>query len=146
MAAQKLTLKQKRFVTEYVRTGNATQAAQLAGYKEDNNASLRSIGWENLTKPDIVDAIEQALTKSEITPEWVTNQFKQIATATLSKPSDRLKALENLAKIIELTGFRQPESVKGTTINGDITISFGQPVNSLPKPIDSNDYTIIDSQ
>lgn len=46
----KLTEKQKRFIDYYIETGNATQAAERAGYKGKN---LNRIGSENLSKLDI---------------------------------------------------------------------------------------------
>lgn len=45
-----LTEKQKQFCREYIYDWNATRAAKAAGYSED---TARSIGSENLTKPDI---------------------------------------------------------------------------------------------
>lgn len=53
----KLTPKQQRFVDEYLIDLNATQAAIRAGYSEK---TAYSIGDENLKKPDIKKAIEQA--------------------------------------------------------------------------------------
>lgn len=52
-----LTAKQRRFVEEYLRDGNATRAAIAAGYSEK---TARSTGAENLTKPDIAAAIAKA--------------------------------------------------------------------------------------
>ncbi|HEV2619956.1 MAG TPA: terminase small subunit [Acidobacteriaceae bacterium] len=50
-----LTPKQKSFVAEYLANGlNATQAAKDAGYSVK---TAKSIGQENLTKPDIAAAI-----------------------------------------------------------------------------------------
>ena len=54
---QKLTPKQQRFVTEYLKSGNATEAAKQAGYSE--KTAFR-IGAENLQKPAIARAIEKA--------------------------------------------------------------------------------------
>lgn len=45
-----LTPKQKAFADYYIECGNATEAARKAGYSEKTS---RSIGAENLTKPDI---------------------------------------------------------------------------------------------
>ena len=45
-----LTPKQKAFADCYIECGNATEAARKAGYSEKTS---RSIGAENLTKPDI---------------------------------------------------------------------------------------------
>ncbi|MBQ8693559.1 MAG: terminase small subunit, partial [Synergistaceae bacterium] len=53
-----LTAKQRAFVEFY--TGNATEAAIKAGYSKD---TARSIGQENLTKPDIIAAIKERETK-----------------------------------------------------------------------------------
>jgi phage terminase small subunit len=50
--------RQKRFVEEYLVDFNATQAAIRAGYSAK---SARSIGCENLTKPDISEAISDRL-------------------------------------------------------------------------------------
>ena len=55
---KKLTPKQQLFVSEYLKTGNATEAARKAGYK-GNEETLRSIGKENLTKPPIKRAIDE---------------------------------------------------------------------------------------
>lgn len=45
-----LTPKQKAFADEYLKCGNATEAAKRAGYKD---SSARQIGAENLSKPSI---------------------------------------------------------------------------------------------
>lgn len=55
-----LTDKQQRFVDEYLIDLNATQAAIRAGYSEK---TAKSIGQENLTKPDIQIAIQEAQAK-----------------------------------------------------------------------------------
>lgn len=65
-----LTLKQQRFVEEYLIDLNAMQAAIRAGYSE---RTAKSIGQENLTKPDTQKAIEEAqgkYQKSKITPSF----------------------------------------------------------------------------
>ncbi len=53
---EKLTLKQETFVSEYLKTGNATEAARRAGYK-GNDVTLARVGAENLRKPLIAHAI-----------------------------------------------------------------------------------------
>jgi phage terminase small subunit len=54
-----LTPKQHRFVAEYLKDLNATQAAIRAGYSPK---TARAVGSENLTKPDIASAIAAAQT------------------------------------------------------------------------------------
>lgn len=53
-----MTKKQKRFCEEYLIDLNATQAAIRAGYSPD---TAKSIGCENLTKPDIRAHIDRAM-------------------------------------------------------------------------------------
>lgn len=52
-----LTPKQAKFVAAYVAEPNATRAAIAAGYSEK---AAGSIGFENMQKPDIQQAIAQA--------------------------------------------------------------------------------------
>lgn len=54
---KKLTAKQEMFVQEYLVDLNATQAAIRAGYSEKTATAM---GWENLSKPYIMDAIAKA--------------------------------------------------------------------------------------
>lgn len=59
----KLTPKQDAFVKEYILNGgNATQAAIKAGYSEK---TAKSIGQENLTKPDVQKAITEHQKKND---------------------------------------------------------------------------------
>lgn len=53
-----LSAKQRVFVEEYLATWNATEAARRAGYSEK---TARSIGHENLTKPDIAEEIRNRI-------------------------------------------------------------------------------------
>lgn len=59
---RKLTVKQKKFADEYIKTGNATESAIKAGYSEK---TAKSIGQENLTKPDLKSYIEVQMQKIE---------------------------------------------------------------------------------
>ena len=55
---KQLTAKQSRFVEEYLIDLNATQAAIRAGYSKN---TARQTGSENLTKPEIQNAIAEAV-------------------------------------------------------------------------------------
>ena len=65
----KLTIKQKKFVEEYIISGNATEAALKAGYSKK---TAKSIGAENLTKPDIIAALQKK--EKEIQSEKIASQ------------------------------------------------------------------------
>jgi phage terminase small subunit len=79
-----LTAKQARFVEEYLIDLNATQAAIRSGYSAK---TARSVGAENLTKPDISSAISErrvALSeKVEITQERVLEELAKVGFANM---------------------------------------------------------------
>lgn len=58
----KLTVKQKKFADEYIKTGNATQSAITAGYSEN---TAQQTGSENLLKPVIKQYIDAQMEKLE---------------------------------------------------------------------------------
>lgn len=62
MKKRKLTPKQQLFADEYIKSGNATDAAIKAGYSPK---TARSIAQENLTKPDIKSYIDAKLAEIE---------------------------------------------------------------------------------
>lgn len=72
MAGPKLTLKQRRFIEEYLIDFNGCQAAIRAGYSE---SSAKEIAAENLTKPNIKSEIDrltaQMTEKAIVTKEMV---------------------------------------------------------------------------
>lgn len=82
----RLTEKQARFVEEYLVDLNATQAAIRAGYSEK---TARSVGCENLTKPDIQEAIKSAMSlrseRTEITQDMV---LRELAAIGFSRVTD----------------------------------------------------------
>ena len=79
MAEKKLTSKQKMFVKEYLVDLNATQAALRAGYSE--KTAYRT-GADNLKKPQIQEAIQQAMQKreqrTEITADKVLEEYAKL--------------------------------------------------------------------
>ncbi|NRN84097.1 terminase small subunit [Lactobacillus helveticus] len=58
----KLTIKQHKFCDEYIKSGNATDAATKAGYSPK---TAKAIGQENLTKPYLKAYIEKRLKQLE---------------------------------------------------------------------------------
>lgn len=75
----KLTPKQQRFVDEYLVDLNATQACIRAGYSKK---TAYSMGEENLRKPEIKKAIEQAQQqrqqRTKINADYVLNRLVQV--------------------------------------------------------------------
>ena len=106
MADEKLTPKQKRFCEEYLKSGNATDAAKKAGYKE---TSCRVIAAENLSKPAISAYIKRRMDEQEAALVADANEVLQFYSAVMrgevkdqfgmdASLSDRLKAADSLAK------------------------------------------------
>lgn len=85
-----LTPKQKRFVAEYLVDLNATAAAKRAGY---NQKTAYSIGQENLKKPEIQSAIQEARTerqkRTEITQDMVLLEIAKLAFFDVRKMFDK---------------------------------------------------------
>lgn len=71
----KLTKKQQGFVKDYVETGNGTQAA-LRNYDTDNPDVAKVIASENLTKPNIQEAIKSIAEK--IDDKLVVEKHKRL--------------------------------------------------------------------
>lgn len=87
-----LTAKQQRFVEEYLIDLNAAAAARRAGYSE---ASAKAIGWENLTKPDIAEAISEArraaMERAELTLDQIIAELRLLGFSNMMdymKPSE----------------------------------------------------------
>ena len=71
--------KQEKFCLEYARTGNATQAAEMAGYSK---RSAGQIGGENLKKPEIQNRLLE-----------LAEDFKTEKVADITKCLEMLTAI-----------------------------------------------------
>lgn len=76
----KLTEKQKRFADYYIELGNATEAARKAGY---SSKTAKSIGQENLTKPDIKTYIEERLNEKDAERIASQDEILEFLTAVM---------------------------------------------------------------
>jgi phage terminase small subunit len=133
---RRLTGKQKAFITEYLKNGRNGAQAALKVYNANYNVA-RSISSENLTKPNIQFAIEQALISQDATPEFAVGTIKKVAEQVEINPSAALNAS---VKILELHGWNKADrpdmkiQVKNAFFNG---------TRKQTKP-KVNDDTIID--
>ena len=120
--ADKLTDKQQAFVNEYLVDLNATQAAIRAGYSEKTASEM---GYENLSKPQIADAIQKAMEKrsgrTEIDQDYVLGVIKDTIERCQGEanfnPNGVLKGAELLGKHLKLFTDKVEHS-------GDITIEL----------------------
>ena len=110
----KLNTRQKAFCEYYVASGNATDAAIKAGYKEKN---ARFIGSENLTKANIKKYIEELQEKAKGNRIMTAIERREFLTSMIKdgavKDTDRLKALDILNKM-------DGEYTQKVEVNGNI--------------------------
>ena len=110
----KLNARQKAFCEFYVASGNATDAAIKAGYKEKN---ARFIGSENLTKANIKEYIEELQEKAKGNRIMTAIERREFLTSMIKdgavKDTDRLKALDILNKM-------DGEYTQKVEVNGNI--------------------------
>ena len=97
---KKLTAKQKLFVDEYLIDLNASAAARRAGYAKKR---ADQIGFENLKKPEISKAIQQAMgersERTEITQDRVLQEYARLAFLDPRKLADENGNLLPLHKL-----------------------------------------------
>lgn len=112
--ALKLNARQKAFCEYYVASGNATDAAIKAGYKEKN---ARFIGSENLTKANIKKYIEELQEKAKGNRIMTAIERREFLTSMIKdgavKDTDRLKAVDILNKM-------DGEYTQKVEVNGNI--------------------------
>lgn len=103
-----LTAKQQAFVREYLIDLNATQAAIRAGYSAK---TAGAIGEENLRKPEITAAVQEAMDaraqRTEITADYVLETIRGTIERCNAKgeqydPRSVLKGAELLGKHLKL--------------------------------------------
>lgn len=134
MTDKKLTIKQSRFVDEFIISGNATQAAIKAGYSKK---TANRIATENLSKPVIKAEIDKrnAEIKSQKTAdmtevmEYLTSvmrgeQTESVATAKGVYENVEVSAKDRI-KAAELIGKRNGAWTDKQQISGDLEIDIG---------------------
>ena len=127
----KLTAKQELFCQEYQLDRNATEAARRAGYSDK---TAKSIGSENLTKPDIagrlIELTKDRSEKTLIDAEWVLKAAKDVYDRCMQyspimakdgshvqdedgnnlfkfEPASANKALEIIGKHVDIQAFKE---------------------------------------
>lgn len=125
MPTKKLTVKQTKFVKAYVANdGNGTKAA-LETYDTTEPTVANAIAVENLQKPSIKEAIENALIKHEITMDSAVAPIAAGLKATRSfvvdesvvETPDHSTRLKASSMALKLMGAEQKADAGGNTFN-----------------------------
>lgn len=98
--------KHKKFVLEYIKSGNATESYVKAGYSGKNRAQAAKNAYALLQKKEIKELLDKEMTKMEKTKiaeaeevlEFLTNVMKDEGQET----RDRIKSAELLGKRYKL--------------------------------------------
>ncbi len=102
MADAKLTPKQAKFVQEYLRDRNGTQAAIRCGYSKK---TARQQGARLLSKAAVREAVNTRVEKDaarfELDRDEMLRELRRIATADLSQAFDESGSLKKLHEIPE---------------------------------------------
>lgn len=126
----KLTKKQQRFVDEYLIDLNATQVAIRAGYSVK---TARDMGCENLTKPNIQQAIAKEMAerskRTGVNQDRVVLELARIAFVNINDvvDTDTGEILSNASKddlaCIESVKFKQSDNQYGGSIEREVKFS-----------------------
>lgn len=103
----RLTEKQARFVAEYLVDLDATNAAKRAGYSDK---TAYSIGFENLRKPEVQEAIREAMdARSERTGITQDRVLQELAGIAFSNGTDfaRIVSTPTVTTVVDGEGFTQ---------------------------------------
>lgn len=137
----KLTLKQKRFVDEYIISGNATEAAIIAGYskkyantnaskllqnttiKEHVNERLKYLEDKSIAKQEEVLKYLTAVMRGENQSETVVIEAQENGT-TRARRFGRLPEEKDRLKAAELLGKRYGTWTDKVDINGDMSLKI----------------------
>ena len=125
----RMTDRQKRFVEEYLIDLNATQAAIRAGYSPQ---TARDIGCENLTKPNIQNAIGKAIAerskRTGINQDRVIRELAKLAFVNMTDIVDEkgrinFNASDDDLSCIEGIKYKSSSSESGSSIEREVKIS-----------------------
>lgn len=144
-----LTEKQAAFVQEYLIDLNATQAAIRAGYSKD---TAHQIGYENLRKPDLSQAITRALAEREqrtqITQDYVLGSIVQTmerckqAEPVLDRKGNQVSVENAEGELVPAFTFNALAVLQGAKLLGEHLGTFKQRLELTGKdgkPIEISD-------
>jgi len=115
---RRLTLKQRIFANEYMKTKNGTKAAMKA-YDKMKPETARVIASENLTKTNVHNYIEQAIKKAKYDPVVTINHLQSTESKGYQAKATVKDALHASEILLKLSGALIDKS-QSTSLNLNI--------------------------
>ena len=117
------SIKQERFVQEYLLDLNAKKAALRAGYSAK---TAKVIGCQNLTKLNIAAEIEKAQAKRaercEVTADWVIDELRKLACSNMA---DFMKSTPEGGIVLDFAGLTRDQTAALSQVKvGATGVSF----------------------
>ena len=126
------TLKQQKFVAEYVLSGNGAQSATNAGYSPSSAHVTASRLLRNANVASAIEAERDRMReRSDLRAQDVIHGLRKIAEDESAKNSDRIRAYELLGK-----HFRLFAEVYEATVTHDVTSLRSYSENDLMRMLE----------
>jgi hypothetical protein len=134
-----LNMRQQKFVDYYVTSGNATRAAEAAGYAHANHQAFRLLG--NISVKAAIEAIRDDMAQDTAgrRDKWI-NALEQLGTLA-EKDSDRLRAIEQLFKA---EGWVAPEKQEIVQFSGSFLADLDLEDGEIEELLDDKGSDISD--
>ena len=127
MGKEKLSIKQERFIQEYLKTGNATQSI-IKAYPDVTYDSARMMASENLAKPSIKSRIDDVLDSQGVNAAFIIRELKQSNQDARNdkQHSASIKAIKLLADFVGITNESKTVARLDSTNNQAVNLSESQ--------------------
>ena len=127
MGNDKLSIKQERFIQEYLKTGNATQSI-IKAYPDVTYDSARMMGSRALTTDNIKSRIDDVLDSQGVNAAFIIRELKQSNQDARNdkQHSASIKAIKLLADFVGITNESKTVERLDSTTNQAINLSESQ--------------------
>ena len=127
MGKEKLSIKQERFIQEYLKTGNSTQSI-IKAYPDVTYDSARMMGSRALTTDNIKSRIDDVLDSQGVNAAFIIRELKQSNQDARNdkQHSASIKAIKLLADFVGITNESKTVERLDSTTNQAINLSESQ--------------------
>ena len=117
-----VTMKQKKLVQRYIKTGDITQAAAFA-YPDAKPHNRHNVGWTTMQKPYVKEYMGKLLDRAGLSDEKISAKLKDIVDAGTTrkalkgaKVNDALTALHTTLKLKDAYPIEKKQIDKRTAV------------------------------